>query len=648
MLKRLSGAEFCSDAHFREYQQEYSQLAVTRLQQAKPRDQEAAPPDLKSAEAMADPARPLAAPAPPQTQNGRSTGPVHASIAAPVTVSPRVQSVRIQIPSRPINPVEKVRGVQPAPPQRASLKPPPPSPPSPPAPAKDPPKPAGEAPARMAGVLTRKPAAVSAQATPVMGSEVEWIATTPAPGRPNRAAVLGSAELARGDKVAWDAARHMQKPAMLEPESHLELRSSLHPVPVMDLGLGLSRARIWSPAEESVEIRRMAEVAPAAAALWQAPPLDFTGAVIGLVEAVEAAATQPVSPAVEPAPKKERGIADPVLEPMTVILRAAAAGRAKPVQAFTLWLPGGLAAQIPRSEALPLRPVMVLARTGNDTAVSAAPVSSEIPPANGKARKAEVVILAKEKPAPATRPAPVPITRAAPSAPSDPGLPELRVEPSRGPIPPQVWRIAAAIAAVLILAITIFTFTRRSGSKPKPAVAVAAAASEWIADFAPDSQRQRRVSVLRSSAKGADYRVEFESAIETKATGWVYRAQDAKNFYVNKIELRHPGPDPAFVLAHYAVIDGIDQPRGEAPLPVRVRLGENYRIRFEATGNRFATWVQDQKVDEWTDDRLKSGGAGLYSEGIERADLHGVFRVTPLHVTFMQVAPLDQKKEKRK
>ena len=68
----------------------------------------------------------------------------------------------------------------------------------------------------------------------------------------------------------------------------------------------------------------------------------------------------------------------------------------------------------------------------------------------------------------------------------------------------------------------------------------------------------------------------------------------------------------------------------EAPLRVAVPLGGHYKIRFEAVGDRFTTWVQDQKADEWTDARLKTGGAGLYREGAEQFTLHGDFRVTPL------------------
>jgi hypothetical protein len=40
--------------------------------------------------------------------------------------------------------------------------------------------------------------------------------------------------------------------------------------------------------------------------------------------------------------------------------------------------------------------------------------------------------------------------------------------------------------------------------------------------------------------------------------------------------------------------------------------------------------VQDQKGDDWTDDRINAGGAGLYSEDGERATLRSSFKVVPL------------------
>src|SRR6185503_20261360 len=44
LLKRLrGGGEFCSEAHRKEYQEQYEQLALARLLQAKPRTEPAAP-----------------------------------------------------------------------------------------------------------------------------------------------------------------------------------------------------------------------------------------------------------------------------------------------------------------------------------------------------------------------------------------------------------------------------------------------------------------------------------------------------------------------------------------------------------------------------------------------------------------------------
>ena len=37
LLKRLTGSEFCSDAHKQSYQDEYNRLALSRLLQAQPK-----------------------------------------------------------------------------------------------------------------------------------------------------------------------------------------------------------------------------------------------------------------------------------------------------------------------------------------------------------------------------------------------------------------------------------------------------------------------------------------------------------------------------------------------------------------------------------------------------------------------------------
>jgi hypothetical protein len=203
-----------------------------------------------------------------------------------------------------------------------------------------------------------------------------------------------------------------------------------------------------------------------------------------------------------------------------------------------------------------------------------------------------------------------------------------------GPMASRMRKILAALGGVAVLGAGIFFFLGKqsdAGLKPLPAaLADGASGGQWIANFAPDAQRQRRVSLLRSSMNLSAYRLDFESSIRIKALGWAYRAQDPKNFYISKIEFQKPGVNPVYALVHYAVINGVEQPRVETPLHATVPMGGLYKIRFEAVGNRFTTWVQGQRVEQWTDARLSSGGAGLYGEGAEQSVLHGDFRVTPL------------------
>src|SRR6185295_17068599 len=80
LLKRLrGGGEFCSEAHRKEYQEQYEQLALARLLQAKPRTEPAAPlgPSLPKAPAPAPERPPAQIPIPAKV----------ASVKAPVLLN---------------------------------------------------------------------------------------------------------------------------------------------------------------------------------------------------------------------------------------------------------------------------------------------------------------------------------------------------------------------------------------------------------------------------------------------------------------------------------------------------------------------------------------------------------------------------------
>jgi hypothetical protein len=382
---------------------------------------------------------------------------------------------------------------------------------------------------------------------------------------------------------------------------------------------------------------------------------------------------------------------DRVTQPMPLTLHGLAAGKGKPVQVFSSAVSSGVDVQIPRSSGLPLRPAMTLG-PASSTPGGAAAKSDEKKPvdrtavkgdqkkqqaarpdprfANSRGRKPDVHILEQERKGPEKKetdkknqetkttpgstsgipkePEPKPLEEpglpaplATPFTASDLGLPSLSMEASSGfwGKLPVAGKIGMAAALALVVGGVIELGMRGTGTAASvgPRVveagpALPATESGWITDWGvdPGVRRQRQISLLRPSMILSDYRMEFQGQIDTKAIGWIFRALDPKNYYVMKLEMVKPGLEPTVALVRFAMINGEEQPHAQFPLTMPVRLDTLYKIRFEALGNHFTTWVQDQKIDEWTDDRIRMGGAGLYSDRGERASLKGSLNVVPL------------------
>src|SRR4029077_19133678 len=100
---------------------------------------------------------------------------------------------------------------------------------------------------------------------------------------------------------------------------------------------------------------------------------------------------------------------------------------------------------------------------------------------------------------------------------------------------------------------------------PAPVVSSVAAgvaiSGGWIDDWANSAKTNRHISMLSGSVKLSDYRLEFQSQIETKAIGWAFRALNPRNYYVEKLEITKPGLEPTVALVHFAVVDGQDESR---------------------------------------------------------------------------------------
>lgn len=150
---------------------------------------------------------------------------------------------------------------------------------------------------------------------------------------------------------------------------------------------------------------------------------------------------------------------------------------------------------------------------------------------------------------------------------------------------------------------------------------------DWSRQWSYDSSgfvRTGPLALYKPSLSLTDYRMEFLGQIEKKSMGWVYRAQDAENYYASKITLVRGGPLPVAVIERFAVVNGKESRRERLPLPLQIQADTLYRVRVDVRDNGFTLTVQGQVVDHWSDDRLQSGGVGFFSGKGELARLRWV------------------------
>jgi len=149
-----------------------------------------------------------------------------------------------------------------------------------------------------------------------------------------------------------------------------------------------------------------------------------------------------------------------------------------------------------------------------------------------------------------------------------------------------------------------------------------ATTSDW--SFNHGFVQPGRLRLWKDSLGMNDYQMEFVSQIEKKGFGWAYRATDNSNFYATKIQIVKPGPLPSADLLRYAVIRGQESNRVSLPLPMVIRNDTLYRVQLTVKGENFTTSVNGQVVDTWSDNRLKSGGVGFFTDRGEAASLRWV------------------------
>ncbi len=133
-----------------------------------------------------------------------------------------------------------------------------------------------------------------------------------------------------------------------------------------------------------------------------------------------------------------------------------------------------------------------------------------------------------------------------------------------------------------------------------------------------------QLALLRPTRRLSDYELEFLGQITGKSLGWVYRATDLENHYAMKLTVLKPGPLPTVALVRYVVVGGREQQRVQVPVRVSLRNQTPVRIRFQAKGDGFTTWVSGQIVDFWRDDRYPQGAIGFFGEEKDRPQIYWI------------------------
>jgi hypothetical protein len=136
-----------------------------------------------------------------------------------------------------------------------------------------------------------------------------------------------------------------------------------------------------------------------------------------------------------------------------------------------------------------------------------------------------------------------------------------------------------------------------------------------------DSLVTGQLALYGPSRNMSNYRMEFSGLIEKKSLGWVFRASDPKNYYAMKFTVAQAGPRPRLSVVRYSVIDGKKSEPIQIPMNIMVHNETPYHVAMQIEGRSFTTSLEGQVVDTWSDDRLRAGGIGFFSDSGERARL---------------------------
>jgi hypothetical protein len=147
--------------------------------------------------------------------------------------------------------------------------------------------------------------------------------------------------------------------------------------------------------------------------------------------------------------------------------------------------------------------------------------------------------------------------------------------------------------------------------------------ASWIstrASFVVGSKQQRQLLIYRGSRQVSDFRVDFDWNPDDKGAGLIFRCVDRANYQALRLAIAPSRSARGFYEEHFAVIAGVESEHKRKLIPWKLRTGVVH-IALDATGSAFTLSVGGKRFESWTDDRLKKGDLGFFSNGNERASI---------------------------
>jgi hypothetical protein len=133
--------------------------------------------------------------------------------------------------------------------------------------------------------------------------------------------------------------------------------------------------------------------------------------------------------------------------------------------------------------------------------------------------------------------------------------------------------------------------------------------------------------LLKAGQDWDNYQAEFEVKINKEAAAWVLRATNSQNFYLFKLSGEKAEAVPKNSLMTYVFSEGqyLNSARREdapgaafvALVPFKIRAKEYFRVRMVARGHTITHFINDTRIDSWTDNTFSRGRFGFNANLLE-------------------------------